>query len=245
VERGNAVVLHEARVLAFLGEHPNLPRLEGVGRRGDGHVVVTEWLEPQDLRARWGRDPPLPAVVELIAQLCSALQHMHARGAVHTALRPDNLVVTVEGHLKLIDFGRTKLGGEPAPEGYFLSGSDVLKGAFDFVSPEQVLGEPASPAADIFSAGALLYALACRRPPFAGHSGLAVLEAIQNVACPAPRSLRPELPAAIEAVIQRAMERDPAARFPTALAMHDALAQARQAQGWGAGTAQLAPTAAL
>jgi uncharacterized protein (TIGR02996 family) len=237
VKLGNDVVLHEARVLGIL-DHPNTPRLEGVGQRGDGHVVALEWIDGWPLGSRRG---PLPAVVELIAQLCRALHHLHAvpGGAVHSALRPDNVMVTADGQVKLIDFGRTWLGGEPPPEGYFMTGPGVVKSVFDFLSPEVAEGRDVTPASDIFSIGALLYALACGQRPFTRENDFATLRAIIGGVYAPPRSLRPDLPPAIEAVIQRALQRDPAARFPTAMAMHDTLLRIREAAGWQAGPALL------
>jgi hypothetical protein len=159
-------------------------------------------------------------VVRLGAQLARGLQAAHEQGVVHRDLKPSNLHCTPDGLLKILDFGLARLlppiprraGESTASE----SAAGALAGSPPYMAPEQLLGKPTDARTDIYGAGAVLYELATANRPFGRRTGVALTDAILHEPPPPPRSLVPSVSAGLEAVILKALDKDPGLRHQTA-----------------------------
>ncbi|HET9752259.1 MAG TPA: serine/threonine-protein kinase, partial [Myxococcales bacterium] len=213
----------EALTLAQLS-HPNVLTVYDNGpreREGDPYLVC-ELLEGTTLRAKAASRLPLAEVLDIAAQMASGLAAAHAVDIVHRDLKPDNVFITRDGRVKLIDFGIAKvlppaetlphgaaLEAEPAPA----TAEGKIFGTLGYMAPEQIRGGPVDRRADIFSFGAVLYELLAGRQAFRGPSAYATSLAILNEAAPAlPRGV----PAEVQRIVERCLEKDPARRFASA-----------------------------
>ena len=207
----------EARAAARTN-HPHVCQIYEVGEDEGRPFLVMELLEGQSLDARLiqGPLPPDEAIV-VMTQTLSALAELHARGIVHRDLKPSNLFLTAHG-VKLLDFGLARhLDAQPGE----LTVSGLLVGTPFYMAPEQALGQPITAAVDLFTAGALLYEMLSGSRPFSGNSTPEVLYSIVNER-PAALGGAPEIER-LNAVILRALEKEPAHRFPSAREMAEAL----------------------
>ncbi|MCB9527999.1 MAG: serine/threonine protein kinase [Myxococcales bacterium] len=216
----------EARAMAAL-DHPNVVPVYDTGRQGHFHYFVMKYLDGRtvadrldDLRA--GKAPPytLAEVRDIVMQVCRGLGHAHARGMVHRDIKPGNIMVSPDGRATLMDFGIVKapIGGEA------LTRTGIVFGTPEYMAPEQAQGEtPPSPAADLYSLGAVAYEMIGGDPPFTGSTPFSLV--IKHIKEPPPSLIarRSDLDAAFQDVIFRALQKEPADRFPSAEAMHDAL----------------------
>ena len=213
----------EARAASAL-RHPNIVQIYDVGvAAGEAgeHYVVMECVEGETLRRRLARGPlPIPELLELGAQLTDGLARAHRGGILHRDLKPENLVVTPDGLLKILDFGLAKLTPPPlgdvdARETLTRHGTraGTLLGTLEYMSPEQASGRPVDARADQFAVGLILSEMATGQPVFRRDSPAQVLAAvIEREAEPLGR-LRPDAPEALEAIVSRCMQKDPALRF--------------------------------
>jgi hypothetical protein len=204
----------EARAAGRL-VHPAIAHVLDLGEDGGRPYLVMELLHGESLAARLARAGPMaPAeAVRVVAAAADALEVAHRAGIVHRDVKPGNVFVTTGGDVKLLDFGIASAAGETA-----LTGGDLL-GTAAYLAPERVLGHDATPAADVYALGVLLYELLAGRPPFAGDSGPALAMA-QVHARPAPLgAVAPQVPPVLAAACERALAKDPAARPPSAAAL--------------------------
>ncbi len=204
----------EARAAGRL-VHPAIARVLDLGEDGGRPYLVMELLHGESLAARLARAGPLaPAeAVRVVAAAADALEVAHRAGIVHRDVKPGNVFVTGGGDVKLLDFGIASAADETA-----LTGGDLL-GTAAYLAPERVLGHDATPAADVYALGVLLYELLAGRPPFAGDSGPALAMAHVH-ARPTPLgAVAPRVPPALAAACERALAKDPAARPPSAAAL--------------------------
>ncbi|MFL5407515.1 MAG: serine/threonine-protein kinase [Myxococcales bacterium] len=203
----------EARAAGAL-EHPNLLSVYDLGEEQGVPFLVTELLEGKTLRGVVAQpDAPLSPdqVVGLALQLARGLGAAHARGVVHRDLKPENIFVTADGRLKILDFGLAKLTSmddtTPAPG---LTATGAVFGTAGYLSPEQARGERAGPASDVFAAGAVIYELLTGLRAFPGES---LVEAAHAAMKSAPPPLPDSIPAQLQTIVLRALEKDPAKRF--------------------------------
>jgi serine/threonine protein kinase len=204
-------------------DHSGIQRFVADGRL-DGSVapyVVFEFIDGENLRNYLARKAPLDiaTAVDLAAQLAEVLQYVHDHGVVHRDLKPENLLITHDGKLKLVDFGIALLRGARRLTFSHLS-SEV--GTPDYMAPEQVQGERGDARTDIYALGVILYEMLTGEVPFHGDNPLAVMS--QRVTSPAPllRSVRSGVPPGLEAVVFRALRRDPDERYASMAALlHD------------------------
>ncbi|MGE5344709.1 MAG: protein kinase domain-containing protein, partial [Acidithiobacillales bacterium] len=227
----------EARAASSLN-HPNICTIHDVGEFRGRPFFVMELLEGVSLKDRIGAGPlPVDAVINAGIQIADALAAAHAKGIVHRDVKPANIFVTAHGEAKVLDFGLAKLvaepGGTPAVtatsvesvplSGETLTSPGTTMGTIAYISPEQAHGKPVDARTDLFSLGVVLYEMATGTRPFRGESAAQVLKTISTAAPPRPTAVRQGLPAALERVILKALEKDPAARFQSAAEMQKAL----------------------
>jgi serine/threonine-protein kinase len=200
--------VREARLAAGLS-HPNVVSVYDAGEEDGRPYIVMERVEGEnlaDLLARRNRLPPDEAVA-LALQACRGLEHAHAAGLVHRDVKPQNLLVRRDGTLKVADFGIAR-----AAESTALTQVGTVLGTAAYLSPEQLGGEKVTPAADVYSLGAVLYELLAGRPPYEVDS-LAELGARQAEGAITPvRELVPEVPRRLEDIVMRCLARNAAYR---------------------------------
>ncbi len=210
--------------------HPHTVRVFDHGVTADGlWYYAMELLDGEDLRSLVKRVGPLPPerVVYLMTQAARALSEAHATGIIHRDIKPANLFVTRAGgerdFLKVLDFGIAKIAD--GSTGQTLTDTGWLGGTPDYMSPELVLGKPVDARTDVYSFGAVMYFLLTGRPPFDGASAAEVMNAHVNRPLAAPHYVVGQpLPDDVEAVVLRAMAKDPAERFASAAELTAALA---------------------
>jgi serine/threonine-protein kinase len=230
----------EARATAEL-RHPNTIRVYDYGVTEDGlWYYVMELLDGETLAehvARMGALPPARAV-HIVGQAARALGEAHERGIVHRDVKPENLFLTSLGgehdFLKVLDFGIAKLdhvGGTTTETG-------LVAGTPAYLSPEVAMGQPADARSDVYALGAVLYHLLCGKPPFEAENAAALFFAHVHEAVVAPSAtLGRALPPDLEAIVLRALEKDPAKRYANAADFALALAACRLAGQWTFGHA--------
>ncbi|MCA8925158.1 MAG: serine/threonine protein kinase [Planctomycetes bacterium] len=204
----------EAQILARV-DHPSVVKLYDVGRVEAGSFIVLEQIHGTPLDE--GEEELTPTrAAQVLEQLADAVQALHDAGVLHRDIKPDNVVLRLDGVPVLLDFGTAKdLRGET------LTRTGDFLGTPEYVAPEEVgLTDRTrlTPAADVYGLGALLYYLLTGRPPFSG-SPLLVLEAVQHQDPTWPRDLDPGVPEGIDAICRKAMAKDPTQRYPTAQAL--------------------------
>src|SRR6266700_735024 len=156
---------------------------------------------------------PLPKVVSYLEQLAAALDFAHERGVIHRDIKPANILLTPQGRLLLTDFGLVKVSVDGQEILRRLTGPGAPVGTPDYMSPEQVLGEPVDGRADLYSLGVILYQMVTGTLPFHGETPMQVAAQHLQVPPNSPRLLRPDLPVAAEQVMLRVMAKRPAERY--------------------------------
>jgi serine/threonine-protein kinase len=205
--------------------HPNIITIHDLGREGDWLYIAMELLEGVELRDRMAHELlPLDEVLDIAGQVTAALASAHARGIVHRDIKPGNIMLLPGGHAKIMDFGIARMQASEVR-----TQSGTMMGSPKYMSPEQVGGHPVDHRSDIFSMGSMLYEMVAGVPAFAGDNLGQLLNAILH-GTPTPAShFRAGVPAALDEVIARAMQKNPAARYQDAAEMAQDLAQCRGA----------------
>jgi TolB-like protein/tetratricopeptide (TPR) repeat protein len=208
----------EARATAALS-HPNIVALHDIGEH-DGHpFLVSELLVGQSLRERLAAGPLLLlTTINYARQIVSGLAAAHTRGVVHRDLKPDNLFVTTDDRVKILDFGLAKLT-TPLPGAsttLTAPSSGLVAGTAGYMSPEQARGQSTDARSDIFSMGAVLYEMVTGRHAFTGDSAADVVSAVLTTDPPPLSHVVPGIPGAIEAIVGRCLQKEPGQRFQSA-----------------------------
>jgi hypothetical protein len=215
----------EARSAARL-IHPNVVGVFDSGEDQDGALpyLVMERLPGETLGDRMQEETgnlDTAWVLRAAGDVLLALGAAHAAGIVHRDVKPANVLLATDGCAKVADFGIAKSLEVAAAAD--LTSTNQLVGTPAYVAPERIVGQPASPQSDLYAVGVLLYEALAGRKPFRGDTPVATAYAIQHETPPSLAELRPDLPGAVVAAIERAMDRDPARRFPSAPEMAAAL----------------------
>ncbi len=202
---------HEASSAANLS-HPAIVNIYDYGVEAGTYYIVMEYVRGTDLKAivkqRGALDPI--KVAEYGVQACAALTVAHGYGIIHRDIKPQNIVLMPDGGIKVMDFGIARAIDSDSTQ----TGS--VLGTAQYVSPEQAQGQKLGPESDLYSLGVVLYELATGRLPFEGETPVSVALRHVNDIAPAPRSVNPAIPPALEAVILKAMLKDPARRYRSA-----------------------------
>jgi class 3 adenylate cyclase/tetratricopeptide (TPR) repeat protein len=217
--------VHEAKLSVCLN-HPNIVQVFDLGKVGDDPYMAMELIQGRDLTQvlrvlrRNGERLPIPIAVTVAAAVARGLAYAHARTGsdgrplhiVHRDVSPHNIMLSYEGDVKLVDFGIARLVGDAA-----LAGGDAKRpggGKFAYMSPEQAAGRAVDSRSDLFSLGVVLFEMLAGRRLFADGDPDEKLRAVINCDIPDVRTFNPEVPAALRAVLARALAKDPADRYP-------------------------------
>jgi formylglycine-generating enzyme required for sulfatase activity/tRNA A-37 threonylcarbamoyl transferase component Bud32/predicted esterase len=214
----------EALALAKLN-HPNIAAVYDVGEQDGQDYIVMELVQGEPLsallRAKGGKEDasgygsgPLdvPTASQIVLEVLDALKEAHARGVVHRDLKPGNIMMTPKGHVKVLDFGLAKLldGDTIVTQTLGIAGTPM------YMSPEQVLGEPVDTRTDLWSLGVIYYEALTGQPPFRGESTISVLRAVTQAPLTHAKKIQPLLPPLADAIVTRALEKNPKKRYASA-----------------------------
>ncbi len=214
---------HEAQAAGNLS-HPNIVNIYDWGQQDDTYYIVMEYIRGisiKELVTQRGPVDPLKAA-DYAAQVCAGLSVAHGYGIIHRDIKSHNLVLMADGTVKVMDFGIAR-----AVNSTMTQTGSVL-GTAQYVSPEQAQGRELTPGTDLYSLGIVLYEMTTGRLPFEGDTPVSVALKHVNEAAIPPRQVNPSIPPAVEAVILRAMEKDPARRYTSAEQMRGDLLRAAE-----------------
>jgi serine/threonine protein kinase len=219
---GHARFFREAELASGL-HHPNITEVYESGMEGDKPYIVAELLGGEDLSVLLSRrEPPtVRARRDVLLGLADGLDYAHRAGILHRDIKPSNVRVLEDGTVKIMDFGIAKALGAVSDT----TKSGFAVGSIGYMSPEQVCGDPLDVASDIFCLGLLAYELFSFRAPFKSDSLFRMMEMIVKEEPDPLIDVAPELPPALVAVVERAMQKKPADRFVSVAEMRDHLAQ--------------------
>src|SRR5262245_2871317 len=204
----------EIQVLTRI-RHPAVVRILDSGAGDSGLYFVTELVDGEDLKLAIRRRGPWPAadVAALGATLADALTAAHAQGVVHRDVKPHNVMLARDGSVRLLDFGLARGSGIDVST---LTRTGTMLGTPGYMSPEQFDAHGVDERSDLYSLGVVLFEMLTGKLPFGGQTPIAVAIAHKTEPPPLPRTLRPGVPAWIEHVVMRCLEKEPAKRFATA-----------------------------
>ena len=211
--------IQEAQAASAL-DHPNICAIYDVDSVDEQLFIAMAYYEGETLRDRIARGPLAVAeAIDFAQQIARGLDHAHQAGIVHRDIKPANVIVTRGGMVKIVDFGIAKILDRTGP-----TQTGTTLGTVAYMAPEQVHGYTVDHRADLWALGVVLYEMLTGRQPFGGDRDLAILHNILHETPPAARSLRPDLPPAIEPVLAKALAKDRERRYQSAHEMVDALA---------------------
>ena len=219
--------INEAKMVAGLS-HPNIVQIFELGKIDDSYFIAMEFVDGMDLRTiltrvrEKGIIPDVDLAALIASKLGSALEYAHrqcdAEGKplriVHRDVSPQNILISNEGEVKLVDFGIAKAAIKASH-----TDSGSLRGKLLYMSPEQAWGRAIDNRSDIFSLGVVLFEMLTGRTLFTGDSEMSILERVREARIIPPSTLNPAVPIELEAVVTRALRKDPEDRYPDASEM--------------------------
>ncbi len=223
--------IDEAKIAGQLN-HPNIAQIFDLGQHDGSYFIALEYVSGKDLRTLWermvdiGEGGDIFMSCHIIMKVCEALQYAHAKkdaagndlNIVHRDISPQNILISHEGDVKIIDFGIAKAQGKSSQ-----TQVGILKGKFSYMSPEQVRGLHVDHRADIFSLGIVLYELLTARRLFLGDSDFDTLEKIRKVEMSPPTLYNPHIPRELEDIVLKSLAKNSEERYQSGSEFHDAL----------------------
>ncbi len=196
---------HEAQAAAILN-HPYVVKVYDVGQAEHSHYIVMEYVDGENLKTIINRDAPLavPYAVAIAEAVAYGLEEAHQLGLIHRDIKPQNILVTSDGHVRIADFGIAKshLSTSRTQAG-------MTFGTADYLSPEQARGQVATPQSDLYALGVTLFEMLTGRLPFVGNGAMSVVMQHISTEPPRLRQFNPLVPPQLEALVLRAMAKDP------------------------------------
>lgn len=223
--------IDEAKIAVQL-THANVAQIFDLGKVDDSYFIAMEFVRGKDMRAlfdrcrKLGETMPIPMASYVTMKVCEGLDYAHnkrdAQGAelnlVHRDVSPQNILVSYDGAIKLIDFGIAKAANKAGK-----TQAGILKGKFGYMSPEQVRGLPLDRRSDVFAVGIVLYEFLTGERLFYGESDFSTLEKVRNVEIMPPSTYNRKIPPELEAIVLKALAKDVEDRYQTAMDLHDDL----------------------
>jgi serine/threonine protein kinase len=225
------MLIEEAKILVLL-THANIAQVFDLGCIDDTYYIAMEFVDGldvhglQNIAQRLNQPLPIAVCAYVVAEMLNGLDYAHRKRdpagkplhIVHRDISPQNVVVSQAGEVKLVDFGiaKTALQSERTAAG-------VIKGKYFYMSPEQAWGDPADRRSDVFSTGILLHEMLTGHMLYTGRSVPELIANVRKAEIPSPSALRPDVPAELSAIVLKALEREPRARFQSAIDMGEAL----------------------
>lgn len=204
--------------------HHNIVNLLDVGVEGDFRFLVLEYVSGSTLKEiiQAHQQIATPTAIQITVRILSALQHAHDNGIIHRDIKPQNVLVNEDGHIKVADFGIARMMNSVT-----ISKGDTVVGSVHYSSPEQASGSVVEAPSDIYSTGVVLYEMLTGRVPFVGDTPVSV--AMQHISSPPTpiQELNPNVPLSVVAVVMKALEKSPKQRYQSAREMADALLKAK------------------
>ena len=201
-----------AEILAKIGDHDRIVGYVEHGKIAGQLYLLMDYVEASNLKELYAQHDPvlLENVAQILIDMAEGLEHMHDNGFMHLDFKPENVLVTRNANVRLVDFDLA----QPIPEKP-KKASKKNPGTPAYMAPEQLLGEPISSRVDDFSYGVSAYELLTNQKPFPGDTpGEILAKQLDRSGFVAPRQLNPDLPASLQKVILRCLERDPDRRYP-------------------------------
>jgi serine/threonine protein kinase len=223
--------IDEAKIAVQL-THANVAQIFDLGKQAESYYIAMEFVPGKDARAifdrarKRGETIPVPMVAYIVMKVCEGLDYAHNKRAatgeplhlVHRDVSPQNILVSYDGELKLIDFGIAKATNKATK-----TQAGILKGKFGYMSPEQVRGLPIDRRSDVFSVGIVLYELLTGERLFFGESDFSTLEKVRNVEIMPPTTYNRKIPRELEHIVLKALAKNVEDRYQTAMDLHDDL----------------------
>ncbi|MFH2006431.1 MAG: serine/threonine-protein kinase [bacterium] len=223
--------IDEAKIAVQLN-HANIAQIFDLGKVDDSYFIALEFIHGKDLRGIFdrcrasGENMPIAQACFIIMKVCEGLDYAHNKrdasgreiGLVHRDVSPQNVLLSYEGEVKVIDFGIAKAAGKASK-----TQAGILKGKFGYMSPEQVRGLPLTRGSDIFSVGIVLYELLTGERLFIGESDFSTLEKVRNVEILPPSTYNRKIPEELERIVLKTLSKDPEDRYQHAIDLHDEL----------------------
>ncbi len=207
--------------------HPNIVSIYDVGQEDGTYFIVMEYVAGTTLKQIIQRDAPLPTdkIIHIATQIGNAMEFAHTHEIIHRDIKPQNVIITESGEIKVTDFGIARLGSSST-----MTRTGAILGTAHYISPEQAQGGIVGPTSDIYSLGVVMYEMATGELPFRGENPVAVaLKHINDTALP-PKSVFNGIPDSLEAIIMKAMSKNPQDRYASAKEMNEDLQRALDGQ---------------